>query len=533
VNDRPSHGGATRLVGAASLIAAGHVASRVLGIMRERAIAGYFGTSIEVSAFRAAARLPTMVYDLFIGGMLSAALVPVLASYAATRRAELWRAASVLLSAAAAATGLVSVLVWLLAPRLAVLLGGGFQAQGVALVERDLRLIAPVVLAFGLAGTVTGVLYALERFSLPAMAGAVYNTAFIALLFALHDRLGSQALALGVTVGGVAQVALLLPGLRDGRIRPTLDFRHPVVRRVLALYLPIGLGLLVTQGQVLVDTRLASETGPSGLADMSYATSLIQFPHGFVAVAISLAILPQLSATFARRESATFTRMLARGVRTVTVLILPAALGMAALAEPIVSTIYRHGVFGQADASAVSLALYGYVIGLPFAAVDWPLNYAFYARQSTWVPAVVGVVSVAAYLVVAIVFGPVLNLARLGPSVLFFGLVMADTAKQATHAVIMAAAAYWQIGREALENLGRTTAASLTAATGMAVIVGLVDRAVAPSLPASTFGWAARTVLGLTLGVAIYLPVASALGVDEIGWLLQVLRSRLASDARA
>lgn len=524
-------GGAVRLVGAASLIAVGHVASRVLGLLRERVIAGYFGTSLEASAFRAAARVPTMVYDLLIGGMLSAALVPVLASYAATRREELWRAVSVLLSLVTLVTGAIAVAVYLLAPQLAVLLGGGFPPEGVAIVEQSLRYIAPAVLAFGIAGMVTGTLYALERFSLPAMTGALYNAAFIATLFWLHDRVGIYALAMAVTIGAAAQAAILLPGVRDGRLRPTLDFRHPVVRRVLVLYLPVGLGLLVTQFQVWLDTRLASRAGEAGLAVMAYGTSLIQFPHGFVAVAISLAILPQLAAAFARDEAGTFARMLARGVRTVLVLTLPAAVGMAVLAEPIVGAVYQHGAFDDASRSVVTLALYGYLIGLPFAAVDWPLNYAFYARQNTLVPALVGVLSVGVYLVVAVLFGPVLNLAGLPPERVFVGLVLADSAKQAAHALVMAGVTRRRVGPSALRRVGRTAGAALAAAAVMAACVVLVDRALAGLVPAGTVGWALRAAVGAAVGMAVYLPVAAALGVEEIAWVRALLAARLRGGA--
>ena len=527
MTDRPQQSSASKLVGAAGLIAFGHVASRVLGLIRERVIAGYFGTSLEASAFRAAARLPTMVYDLLVGGMLSAALVPVLASYAATRRRELWRAASVLLSVVAAVTGLIALAVYAAAPWLAEMLGGGFPPEGVAVVEQSLRYIAPAIVAFGLAGTITGTLYALERFSLPAMAGAVYNVVFIGALVLIHDRLGVFALALGVTLGSFAQVAFLAPGLRDGRIRPTLDLRHPVVRRVVVLYIPIGVGLLVTQLQVWIDTRLASRAGEMGLAVMSYGTSLIQFPHGFVAVAISLAILPQLSAAYARDEVITFTRMQARGLRTVVALTVPAAVGMAVLAEPIVGAVYQHGMFGDADRWAVSIALYGYLLGLPFAAIDWPLNYAYYARQNTLVPAVVGVFSVFAYLVVAVTLGPVLNLAGLPASLLFVGLVLADTAKQASHAGVMTVLTRRQVGPAALAGMGRTAAASVVAAAVMAAAVALNDRWLSGALPQTTLGWAARAGVGAAVGILVYVPAARLLGVNEIGWLSGVVASRL------
>jgi len=515
-----------RILGAATLIACGHVASRLLGLVRERTIAGYFGTSLEADAFRAAARLPTMIYDLLIGGMLSAALVPVLASYAATRRAELWRVASVLLSAAAVVTGLIALVVYGAAPWLAELLAGDAPPEVVGIVANSLRYIAPAVLVFGMTGMVTGLLYALERFTLPALAGAVYNLGFIATLVLLHDRMGVYAMALGVTLGGTGQLLLLLPGVRDAHLRPVLDLRHPVVRQVLLLYAPIGLGLVVTQFQVWADTRLATPIG-GALATMGYGTNLIQFPHGFVAVAISLAILPQLSAAHAREEAVVFARLLARGVRIVLTLILPAAVGMAVLADPLVGAVFQHGAFTDASRASVVLALMVYLVGLPFAAVDWPLNYAFFARKNTLVPALVGVVSVGVYLAVAVTVGPVLNLAGLGPATVFLGLVLADSAKHLVHAGTMLVLTRRMIGPEALQGAGRTAVAAMAAALGMALVVGAADHQLAVRLGDGTWAWATRVAIGASVGLAIYVPLASRLGVGEIGWLVDTLRQRL------
>ncbi len=519
--------GSRRIAAGASLLAAGNVASRLLGLLREQAIAYLWGGTLEASAFRAAARVPTMLYDLLIGGMLSAALVPVLSSYAAGRRDELWRAASVILSAAAAVMGTAALLVYALAPQIAQLLAGDYDPAGVQMVARSLRFIAPAVLAFGVAGVLTGLLFALERFTLPAAAGAVYNGLFIMAALALHGRLGVYALPLGVTCGALGQVVLLAPGLRDARLRFTGSLRHPALRRVLVLYLPVALGLVVAQGQVALDTRLASRAGDAALSWMSYATNLIQFPHGLVAVAISLAILPRLSASHARHEAGPFADTLARALRMVLALSLPATVGLAVLAGPLTGVVFQRGVFGDADRAAVSLALLVYLLGLPMASVDWPLNYAYYARQNTLTPALVGVAAVVVYALVAVLFGPVLNVAALPPQRVFLGLVLADSAKQWFHAVSMTVLTLRSMGGGALSGVGATAWRAAVAASLMGLLVWAVDAAVGRYTGPGTVAWLLRTALGIGVGLPTYLVAAKLLGMSEVGWLLATARQRL------
>jgi putative peptidoglycan lipid II flippase len=513
------------LLGAAALLALGNAASRVLGLVREQTIAYYFGGTLKTDAFVAASRVPTMLYDLLVGGQLTAALVPVLSSYVATRRDELWRAASVLFTAAAVVTGLATLAVYLLAAPIAQVLGE--MPAGMAIIEQSLRIIAPSVLIFGLAGMSTALIYALERFSYAAAAAAIYNAAFIVTLVAFQDRLDVYALPLGVTLGGLAQLVLLGVGLRDARLRVVLALRHPVLLRVIKLYLPIGLGLLVAQLQVIAATRLAAKAGVGVLASLNYADRLIQFPQGFVAVAISLAILPTLAAAHARLDTDLFNRALARGLRLVLTLVLPAVAGLAVLATPVVGAVYQRGAFVDLTRLAVTLALLGYLIGLPFAALDLSLNNAFYARQNTLTPSLVGILSVGVYLVVAVMWGPVYNLGRLADDRLIIGLALADSAKHISHAAIMLALVRSVAGRAALEGLGRTAAAATLAAALMALVVAGLDHLLAPLVDAGTAGWLLRATAGTVVGLLVYLPLAARLGVDEVRWIAELARDRL------
>jgi putative peptidoglycan lipid II flippase len=517
---------APRLLGSATVLAGGNVASRILGLVREQVIASQWGGGLESSAFTAAARVPTLIYDLLVGGMLSAALVPVLSSYAAKDRAEFWRVAGVVVSLASLASGLAAVLVFAFAGPIAQFLGAGFGPRGEELVFGSLRYLTPAVALFGIAGVLNGLLYALERFTLPAATGAVYNLGFIVAALAFHERLGVYALPLGISLGAVAQVAVLLPGLRDGGLRLRLSW-HPALGRIFGLYIPIAAGLAISAVQVGVEPRLASQWGAEGLSWMRFATTLIQLPHGLIAIAISAAILPRLAATHARGQDDEFASTLARGLRAVTGLTLPAVVGLAVLAEPVVGLVFQRGAFDEIDRMAVALALYPYLAGLPFAAIDWPLNYAFYARQNTVVPALVGVVSVGVWFAAALTL-PAAVAARTGSlEAGYLGLVAADTAKHAAHALIMLALVARVTRGAGLADLFSTVWRAGLAAAAMGLAVATVDGVLVSHLQPGATGWAVRCGIGVGLGVMVYATMAAVVGLHDVQWLMRQVRAKL------
>ncbi|HDN79439.1 MAG TPA: murein biosynthesis integral membrane protein MurJ, partial [Chloroflexi bacterium] len=418
---------------AAGILALGNVTSRVMGLGREMIIAHFFGATGLVSAFRVASIIPTMIYELLIGGMLSAALVPVLSEYAASeRREELGRVVGVVLTTFGLALGITVLLIEFLAPYAAWLLGGGFTPELREVTTLLIRLVIPAVLIFGSSGIITGLLYSLKRFTAPAFGAAVYNLGIILAAPLLAEYLGIRSLAVGVLLGASLQLLIQLPSLKDISIRPSLNLSHPALRRIFLLYLPIAAGLVISQVQITIDRNLASRTGPSSIAWMANATTLIQFPHGLIAVAISTAILPSLSAYAAAMSNPgheeEFISTLALGIRMVLTAVLPATVGLFVLSYPIVALIFEHGRFTSYDTTWTVLALRLYLIGLVFASVDWPLNYAFYARKDTLTPALVGVLSVLVYLAAALTLIGPLGMA---------GLVLADSIKHISHATTM------------------------------------------------------------------------------------------------
>lgn len=424
----------SRLVRAAGIISLGNVASRVMGLAREFVKADLFGATGLVSAFEVANIVPNMIFDLLIGGMISSALVPVMSGYASSEqeREEFWRLVSTLLSVTVVCLSALVLLAEFFAPQIAWLFGArNFQDPALLqITARLLRIMLPAILFLNLAGLVTGVLFTLRRFSLPAFTAAVSNMAVVMAAILFPEKIDS--LAWGVLLGSVAQVLLQLPAIELGQIRWRWSLQHPALGRLARLYLPIVLGILVSQAAIAVSYNLATETGDKSVATMRYATTLIQFPLGLVATAISVAILPTLSRQASTSSSpqspSPFQTTLTQGLRLVLVLIIPATLGLFLLAQPIVALAFEHGDFLSADTLETAMLLRLYLLGLPFAAVDQLLIFAFYARKNTLSPALVGVLSVIVYLLIAMIL-----LEHIG----LYSLMIADSIKHMVHAGVM------------------------------------------------------------------------------------------------
>jgi putative peptidoglycan lipid II flippase len=527
----PPSSAAPGIASAATVIALGNVASRVLGLVREMAIAYLFGATGLVSAFDVAARVPRMLFDLLIDGLVSSALVPIFSELAERDRDELWHVASIMLSLATLVMSAGALLLELFAPLVARVMSGGFDPELLEVTARLMRITTPAVVFLSLAGITTGLLYALRRFTLPAFTAAVFNASIVVVALVLTGLLdwGIESLALGLLIGSAMQVALQIPGLRDARLRFSLDWRHPELRRIVRLYTPVVLGLAVSQVGIVIDRNLASRTGAQSIAWMRYATTLVQFPLGLVSVAIALAILPTLSRQASSPEQASldeFMNTLVTGLKMVLVLILPAVVGLFILAEPIVALVFEHGDFTSFDTEQVALALRIYLLGTTFAAIDLPLVYAFYARKNTLTPALVGVLGVGLYLVAAL-------LPALVRSLRMTDLVLANSVQLTGHALVMLWLIHHRVGSLRGRGLVRTTLKALAASLMTGVVVFATAQWLLTRYPPGQSFLDEVIVVGAValVGLAVYGALVTLLRIEEVGVLLALLRRRLGGKA--
>ncbi len=519
VKDTTPTGEGIGIAQAATVIALGNVSSRVLGLVRETVISHLFGATGMVSAFRVASLVPTRIYELLVGGMISAALVPVFSDYAAQEeRQELWRLASALFTLLTIVLCFVVLALELVAPLVAWVLGGGFDRRLLSQTTLLLRLMMPAVLFLGLSGASTGFLYASKRFTYPAFGASVFNAGIVLSAFLLSDRVGIASLSVGVLLGSILQLAIQLPGLRDSGFSWSLNLFHPGLRRMAGLYLPVALGLVISEVGIAIDRNLASRTGAQSIAWMHNATTLVQFPLGLVAVAIATAILPSLSRFATVVDMGRFRQTLALGLRIVVLLIVPATVALLVLATPVIALIFEHGAFQPYDTARTAQALRIYLVGLPFAAVDQLLIFAFYARKDTKTPVVVGVLGVFVYIVVALTL-----IAPLG----MIGLVLANSVQLSSHALVMLFLVHRHFDGVRGQGLVRTLLKVLVASGATGFIVYLTAQLAGPVAPASLWGEVLIVGGAGALGLGIYALLVWLLRVEEAALILELGLSRL------
>ena len=461
-----------RVAGASGILALGNICSRLLGLTREIVLTFLFGATGAVDALQVAIIVPKAMYDLLIGGHINGAIVPVLSDVITLRgKDELWRVVSALVSLVIAALALLVILIEVFAPQVVPLVAPGADLATRRLAIQLLRLTAPSLLFLSLFAVFSGALFALRSFTLPAFAGVVFNGCIVLVTLALpvawqptlaarvevfpfifaRPAAGIMIVALGWLTGAVAQMILQMPGLRLRRLRLSLNWRHPALKSIALLYLPVMFSL--SMDTLIIrpfSYRLASLTGDGGIAIMNWATTLVQFPQGLVATAISIAILPTLarqSAQMTAGAQRAFKDTLGLGLRLATTLILPAATGLFVLATPIIALLFENGAFLAADTEITAQALRLYLIGLPFAAIDLLLVYAFYARKDTLTPALIGIVSLLSYMGVAL-----LLFERYG----LFSLMVADSVKHFVHAAISAVLLWRRLDGFGAQRLRRT-----------------------------------------------------------------------------
>lgn len=489
---------------AAALLMVGTILSRVLGLVREQVTSYLFGTGDPVAAFTIADNIHTMLFDLVISGMMQAALIPVLSEYAgADRREELRRITGALITLTVIGVGSVVVLLEIFAPTAVTImtrLGAGGEVRGQETFELTVelvRLILPAVLLLSVSTILMATLYSLQRFTRPALSLSLRNFAIVFAALSLgRTELGVRSLVIGILLGAVLMMSVQLPGLRDAMPKPNFNFRHPAIGRIYLLYLPIFLGLFANTIALVVDRNLAWRVEENALGAMRYATTLNQMILGLVAAAISLAALPTLSRHFSSGNEEAYRATLARGLRMVTVLVVPAALGMLVLSWPIVKLLFFHGATTEAGADAIWLALVLYLPGTLFAAFDQVLIFAFYARQNTKLPQIVGVVAVGVYFAVAFSLYRPYGMA---------GLVIANSLQFIFHTIVM----IWLMRRHLAGvrldggEFARTLKVCIGMAVAMAALAGALALALEQTLPAAEgFVEVARDALIVGLPVA-------------------------------
>src|SRR5918996_1710995 len=367
--------------------------SRVLGLVREIVAASYFGVTGAMSAFTIAFQVPNLVRALFADSALQGAFVPVFTELLEKgERKEAFRVASSLFFLICLLLGAVTALFVLFAEPLMSLFAPGFDDDPALkdLTVNLAQLMFPIVVLLALSGLVVGMLNSFEHFAVPALAPVAWNLVIIAALVGLTPLLSEDdeiyAYAIGILAGTVVQFVLPLPWLRGrgGSFTLRLDWRDGRVRRVLVLMLPVTIALGLINLSLLINSLFGTLVSEEAPAAIDKAFRIYQLPQGLFSISIATILFPTLSRFAARGARDDLRRTMASGVRQICLWLIPSAVIMAVLAQPITRLVYERGVFDAPATELTPTPMLWWSIALPFQGVSLLFSRTFFSLQRPW-----------------------------------------------------------------------------------------------------------------------------------------------------
>jgi putative peptidoglycan lipid II flippase len=520
----------TSLVRSSALVAVGTMLSRITGFARIAAIAYALGASTLAGTYSYANEAPNIVYELLLGGVLTATLVPLFVKYHHSHDDE---APSAIFTVAIAALAAITVIGIVAAPWIVELytlnVKGANVAQQQELATQLLRLFMPQMLFYGIVTLATAMLNARRRFLAAAFAPVLNNIVVIAVFLALpriadgsltvQHVLDDQSLVLliglGTTAGVVVMALALLPPLTSlhTHLRFLPRWRHPAVLTMLRLSgWTVGY-VIANQIALLVVTILANGTDGGPFIYIS-AYAFFQLPHGLFAVSLMTTFTPEMATAAARDDLVALRTQLSRGIRLAALVVVPASALYIGMARPIIVALLQRGAFSAADASAVADTLVAFSVGLPFSIYLFAMR-AFYARHDTFTPFWINCIE------------NVVNIALAFP--LYAWLGIPGLALSFALAYFIGAGVTLGVLRVRLAGIDAAQlASSLTRIVIAGVAVGAVSWVVGESIGWSTFGHAVIAVVaGTAVGGVVYLGLLVLLRVEELSAVRALVPARL------
>ncbi|GAB5509625.1 MAG: murein biosynthesis integral membrane protein MurJ [Hyphomicrobiales bacterium] len=505
------------------------LSSRLLGFVRDILMAAALGTGPVADAFVVAFRFPNLFRRLFAEGAFNSAFVPLFArTLEGEGREEAKAFAQEAMAGLITVLALVTAVAMIAMPVLMLVLAPGFVGDDA---KFDLtvfltRITFPYLTLVSILALMSGVLNGLGRFAAAAFAPTLLNVVLIGVLWGLlaAGLAGADAagmwLAIGVVIGGVAQLAMVVGDLhRAGFLLKLVRPRwSPRMKRLVSLGVPGVIAGGITQINIVVGTMIASlQAGAVSL--LYYADRLYQLPLGVVGIAIGVVLLPELSRRLKAGDEAGVRVAKARSLEFAMLLTLPAAVALAAIPHELVSVLFERGAFDESARLGTAAALQAFAIGLPSFVLIKVFSPAFFAREDTKTPMLVGGISVAVNVAASLFFFPFLG---------HVGIALATSLAGWVNALvlyfIMQKRGYWRFERSLVIKM----ALIVLCAIGMgAVLVGLADLlanylVINVALPVRTAALGAL----ILAGVVSFFGLAHITGASKLGELKRMMTRR-------
>ena len=494
----------------------GTAVSRVMGLVRESVFAHLFGVGAATDAFNVAFRIPNLLRDLFAETALSAAFVPVLTAEKAKGKEAQNRLASNIFNVLFVVTGAVALAGLVSAPALAKAIAFGFGSVPgkIGLTAQLTAVLFPFLIFVSLAAWAMSYLNTERSFFVPSVAPAAFNLFSILvplLTYGWYVARGKEpifGMAVGVLIGGLMQFLVQVPLVRRKGFRwsPVLSFRDPAFRKVMALFVPVAIGLAGTRINVLVNTILVTPLAEGSVSWLNYAFRIMHLPLGLFGVAVGAVALPSLSKLVVEGDTGAIRGTLTDSLKMVLFLTVPTSALIAGLAIPVTRAIYERGHFTTADTLATAAALVLYVVGIPFMSVLRNVAAVFYAHKDAKTPMVASFCSIGLNLVLNVTLMWVLG---------YLAFPLSTTLAAILNVAILYALLPRKVGPMDVRPLAAYAGKLVVASVAGGGAAWLGNRLIAGELGVSFMATAASVVACGLVGLAIFFGVSRLLGIAE------------------
>jgi len=499
------------------VVAAGTALSRITGVARFALFGVIFGRAALWDAYNAANNTPNMIYELLLGGILSATLVPVFTRYFADQDDE---AVSAVVSTSIVAVAGLTAVAALAAPLIfrmsAINVSDTVDADDYRWLGTALaRIFLVQIFFYGLSALWGAMLNAKKRFFAPAWSPILANIAIIVSLVAANAQLKDgeegfakalanpgfrNTLAIGATLGISLQAAALFPALKRAgiRVRFRPDFKHPAVRKGFRLSgWTVGYAVCnITAVQVVMNL---AEPGSGNASAYSLAFTFFLLPHALLAMSILTTFVPDLAGFVKRRDRAGFVDRMSFGIRLVALVTIPAGFGLFVLRQPIIGALLEHGNFTAADTLVTSRALAGFALGLAGFSVYLFVLRGFYSHQDTKTAFTINLFENVLNIVLAVLLVGRYDVLGLGAA---FGLAYLVSAVAALRVLQN------KVGGFDVRGIMASMGKMVLAGAIMAEAIWYLEKAIGSNRGAGAW---ARIAMGVVVGPVIYVSLIMAL----------------------
>jgi putative peptidoglycan lipid II flippase len=522
---------------AAVILAVMTLTSRILGLFRDRLLAGKFGAGDALDAYFAAFRLPDLIYSILVMGAISSAFIPVFAHYWQKDEKEAWHLTSGILNLISLGLIFLAIIFIFFAPSLISLIAPGFSGEKreITIMLTRIMFLSPIFL--GISSILSGVLQYFNRFFISSLAPIMYNVGIIVGIIFFVPHFGLIGLAWGVVLGAFLHLLIQVPSAIFSGFRWTnvFTFYHEGIKKIVKLTIPRTVGLAGTQINFWVITAIASTLASGSIAIFNLSNNLQYVPIGIIGISFATASFPKLAKSFVDKDKENFARSFFSTFNQIIFWVLPISIGFFLLRAQIVRIVLGTGQFGWADTrlTAAALGIFSFSI---FAQSLIPLiSRAFYSFHDTKTPVLISLFSIAANIIFSFFFVWILKQGNLFSSFInntlklagledisILGLAIAFSLSSLLNFFVLIRffskrVDFWR-HRSILDSLVKTV---LSCAI-MAVVVYAMLNALALFLDTRTFvGIFLQALISAVLGLVVYFLSSLVLKSEEANTLVK------------